>query len=177
MDMVRVRNWKELWNDYIVEGLKKGCKPAEIRKNLVEAFRKEIFDMMAFRLKVDDLEQALHTPENEQIVINLTKNAKHKWLRLMQECRKYPETRSLLRESDLTLEDRDEETEEEEEDRFEYDDVEDPEEEYESSWDGDEKTAEWPELSEEDSSLTHRGADFDGLSDGPFEPKRESWTP
>ena len=81
---------------------------------------------MSLRLKVTDVIYALHTPENDKIVENIAKNAKKKWMRLVDECRKYPETRGLLRESDFSFGDEDE-AEESEESRFEYEEVDDPE--------------------------------------------------
>lgn len=108
-NMVQVRGWKQMWNDYIVEGLSKGVKRETIRRNLVEAFRKEIFDQMMFRMNVEDLSQAIHSPENEQMVINLMKNEKKKWMRLVAECNRYRETYNLIIESDLTLEDKENE--------------------------------------------------------------------
>lgn len=147
-DVLTIRSWRNMWNDYIVEGLKKGARREEIRRNLIEAFRKEIFGQMMFRMKVDDLTKAPQTPKNIELVKNLTINEKNKWMVLVRECEKYPQTRDLIREEDLTLEDDPEAPEREDAVTMDYEEVEDPDEEYESPWDGDEKTAEWPELNE-----------------------------
>lgn len=147
-EILTIRSWRNMWNDYVVEGLKKGAKREEIRRNLIEAFRKEIFGQLTFRLKTTDLLKVPMTPESIDIVRNITTNEKSKWRALIRECKKYPQTRDLIREEDLTLEDDPETPKREDAVTMDYEDVEDPDEEYESPWDGDEKTAEWPELNE-----------------------------
>ena len=104
-EMVQVRSWKHFWNDYIVEGLKNGAKPADIRRNVVDAFRREIFGQMMFRMNVDDLKKAEETPYNVRIVEKISINEKKKWDALVRHCKKYPETANLLQEGDLTLDD------------------------------------------------------------------------
>lgn len=147
-EILTISSWRNMWNDYVVEGLKKGAKKEEIRRNLIEAFRKEIFGQLTFRLKTEDLLKVPMTPESIDIVWNITTNEKSKLRALIRECEKYPQTRDLIREEDLTLEDDPEAPKREDAVTMDYEEVEDPEEEYESPWDGDERTAEWPELNE-----------------------------
>lgn len=125
--IITVRSWKEMWNDYIYEGYKKGLKNPEIRKNLIEAFRKEIFDQIMDKANVRDIEEIEQTMANSDMVRNIFRNSYNKWKRLVAECRKSFKTATLIRENDLTLFDKKEDDEEE------YEDEEDiPEEEPES---------------------------------------------
>lgn len=124
---VMIRSWKQMWDDYIYEGIKNGVSHTDIRANLLEAFRKEMFDLMAIRLKVEDVLCAIHTPENEAIVADIFKDEKKKWMRLVTECNKHLQTLNLLRESDFKLTD-DEEGKSFEAPAFEYEEVDDPEE-------------------------------------------------
>ena len=130
-DMLTIHSWRHMWDYYIVDGLRKGVKREEIRQNLIDAFRKEIFGQMMFRMKVDDLKQAQETPENVGIVTNIVVQARKKWVALIKMCNRYQETKDPIRESDL---------------RGIWDG--ETEEEPEKQADGDERTAEWPELNE-----------------------------
>lgn len=148
-DMVQVRKWQQFWNDYICEGQKAGLKNEQIRQNLIEAFRKEIFGQVMFRAKVEDLDDIPQNPKNEEMLMNIFRQEKNKWKCLVQECRKNLSTAMLIREDDLTLFDKP--GEDDEDGGYEFCEAEDPEEEEESGdWDGDEATAEWPELNEEE---------------------------
>ena len=138
--------WQKYWNDYIFEGLKAGLKNDVIRRNLIEAFRKEIFGIIMFRAKVEDLDDIPQTPENSEMLRNIFKQEQNKWKRLVQECRKHLVTAMLIKEDDLTLFDKPEEPDDED-GGYEFGEAEDPEEEEESE-EVDEMTAEWPELAE-----------------------------
>lgn len=177
-DILRIRSKYELWNDFIVPGMKNRTDREVIRAQLKEAVRKEVFDQMCWRMKVTDLNDAPHTPENEQIAASIAKETKKKWRALIRMCDERLQTMRLISENDLeNLFGEPEDISEDDDDGYEFEEAEDPDEEG-CDWDGDEKTAEWPELtvSDEETLLKMRGADLDGLSDGPFEPKRESWT-
>lgn len=129
-DQVTVRRWQDYWNDYICEGKKKGLKNEEIRRNLIEAFRKEIFGLVMFRAKVDDLDDLQHTKNNDVLVNNVFRNELNKWKRLVQECGKYLSTALLIKEGDLTLfdsEEKDDEEEDDEDDGYEIGEAEDEE--------------------------------------------------
>lgn len=114
---IAIRSWKEMWNDYIYEGFKKGLKNPEIRQNLIEAFRKEIFDQIMDKANVQDINEIEQTMGNSDMVRNIFRNSYNKWKRLVAECRKSGfRTASLIRENDLTLFDKKEDDEEEYED-------------------------------------------------------------
>ena len=111
-DFVQMRNWQQFWNDYIYEGQKAGLKNEEIRRNLIEAFRKEIFGLVMFRAKVEDLDDIPQTPENSEMLRNIFRQEQNKWKKLVQECKKHLATAMLIREDDLTLFDKPEEDDE-----------------------------------------------------------------
>lgn len=122
-EMLVIRNKYQLWNDFIVPGIENGRKKNLIRAQLLDAIRKEVFDQMCWRLKVEDLSYAEHTPENEKIVESITKETKKKWRALIRMCDEHLVTLNLLSESDLEgLFDHSEEDEEE------FCEAEDPEE-------------------------------------------------
>ena len=159
-DFVQMRNWQQFWNDYIYEGQKAGLKNEEIRRNLIEAFRKEIFGLVMFRAKVEDLDDIPQTPENSEMLRNIFRQEQNKWKKLVQECKKHRATAMLIREDDLTLFDKPEE--DDEDGGYEFCEAEDPEEEEESE-EVDEMTAEWPELSENFDDIEPAG--IEGLDD------------
>lgn len=131
-EMVQIRTLKQMWNDYIYEGKKNGMKDDQIRRNLIEAFRKEIFGQIMDRAKVDDLEDLQHTKENSDIVNSVFRESMKKWKSLVRMTKKHLATALLIRENDLTLFDREEPEEEDDDDGYEIGEAEDPEDEEES---------------------------------------------
>jgi hypothetical protein len=135
-DMVQIRGWRQMWNDYIAEGLNQGLKLPEIKRNLIEAFRKEIFGQIMFRAKVADLADIPHDLKHDEMMRSIFMQEQKKWKQLVAECRKHLATAMLIKEDDLTLFDPPdeaeaaEEPEEEEEDDFNESDLQtdDPEE-------------------------------------------------
>lgn len=128
-DMLRIRSKDDLFEEIVVEGLKEHVSGNDIRLALIDAMRKEIFGQMAWRMKVDDPREAMQTPKNEEIVKNIAIQARKKWEALIKMCGKYRETANLIGPNDLQ-------------------EIWNGEEEVPGGeWDGDEMTAEWPELS------------------------------
>ena len=138
MEQLIIRSKDQLFEEFVVEALKEHVSTDDIRANLIEAMRKEVFGQMMWRMKVDDLRNAPKTPKNEEIVLKITEQARKKWHSLVKECNKWTETLNLISDDDLLkIWDNEEEAEETEE------------EESEEESEIDEMTAEWPELSEE----------------------------
>lgn len=153
-EMLQIRGWRQMWNDIMVKGTEEGLKSDQIKASLIEAFRKEIFGQMMFRLKVSDIEllgKVPETPENRQIVENIYRESLKKWKALVKECRQHLQTMNLIREDDLTLWDKEEEQEDDEDGGYEFCDAEDPEEE-------DIPESELPEKD----LVPEEGGDFDG---------------
>lgn len=127
-DMLVIKTKEQLFEEIVVEGIREHVSGDDIRRALIEAMRKEIFGQMMLRMKVDDPRKALQTPANEEIVKNIAIQARKKWEALMKMCDKYRETMNLIKPDDLK-------------------DIWSDEEEVSGDWNGDEMTAEWPELS------------------------------
>ena len=89
--MVQIRSVKQYFNDFLVEGLKNNKNITQsdiimIKNQMLDAFRKEIFELIVFKIrpkaasmKRDDL-AALDT------VQNILKNSFRKWKRLCIIC-------------------------------------------------------------------------------------------
>lgn len=154
-DKLVMRSNAQIFEDIVVTGLKEHASREDMRLALIDAFRKEIFGQMMFRMKVDDLRDAPKTPKNEEIVTKITLQAMKKWRGMVKECNKWTQTVNMISEDDLDhiWDDDEEETED---DGYEFAEAEDPEEEEEI----DEMTAEWPELSEEEPKLPEIGQEF-----------------
>ena len=167
-EMVQIRGWKQMYNDYIYEGFKNGQDAETIKRNLIEAFRKEIFGQITFRCRVEDVNDLPHTRKNDEIVTNIFKESLKKWRALVKECRQHLTTMNLLNENDLTL--WDEEEQEDDDGGYEIGEAEDPEktdgeaEEDEEPEEIDEMTAEWPELSESSITDVTERIETDGYS-------------
>lgn len=131
-DILQIRSTAQLWNDIVIEGLKKNHKRDAIRLNLIDAIRKEVFGLMMNRLKVDDLRAAAETPENQRKVANIAIQARNKWRSLMRLCDCYEETKGIIGPDDLK-EIFPEEEEDDEDDGYEFEDAEDPEEDEENA--------------------------------------------
>jgi primosomal protein N' len=126
MEKLTIRSVPQIFEDVIIDGITKHESYDDIRDRVVTVFRDEVMGQMKWRLKVDDLDDAPQTPENEEIVLKITEQAKKKWTALRRMCNRYKQTLNLLADEDLATIWDDEDSDE--------------------SWDGDEKTAEWPEL-------------------------------
>ena len=146
-EMLVIRNKYQLWNDFIVPGMEKRVERELIRAQLKEAIRKEVFDQICWRTKVMNPSEAPHTPENERIVENIVKETLKKWMALVKMCDSRIRTFNLISESDLVdLFEDPNDIWDDEDSGYEFGEAEDPEEETGNDWDGDEETAEWPEL-------------------------------
>lgn len=89
--MIQIRSVKQYFNDFIVEGLKNNKSISEsdvlmIKRQILDAFRKEIFEQIAFRIgpeaatmKKDDLAKL-------DTVNNILVNSFRKWKRLCIIC-------------------------------------------------------------------------------------------
>ena len=100
-DILQIRTKEQLFNDIVIEGLKEHVSRNDIRLALIDAMRKEIFGQMTWRMKVDDIKEAMQTPKNEEIVKNIAIQSRKKWAALLKMCNKYRETNGLIVEDDL----------------------------------------------------------------------------
>lgn len=124
-NFIQIRSKEQLWSQYVVEGLKAGQNKDTIRANLVEVIRKEVFDQMMGRMKVDDLRAAPQTESNMRIVESISTNTRKKVVALAKMCDRYKETSGIISSDFLQLIFPEEEEEEDDDDFVQEDDEED----------------------------------------------------
>lgn len=108
-EIVRVRSIKEYFDTYAVNGIGKGMDRMLIRSQLIDAFHKEIYGLVAMRTK----NQFNYIPkegdpeairmEAIRIARNVVKEVTKKWIGLCKEFEKYKETSGLLKYDDIAL--------------------------------------------------------------------------
>ena len=106
-----IRSVKNYIYEFGVEAIgKKHGDPQIVKSQLLDTFRREIFDQLAMKfgdpeLLAKDVSQI--DPETKRQVDNILSNSVRKWKRLCIEFAKYRETYNLIMPSDLmvTLED------------------------------------------------------------------------
>lgn len=103
-EMVRVRSADEYFEVYGKEGIGKGMDRIMIRNQLIDAFHKEIFGLVAMRAKkqLSDI-PAEGDPEAMRIARNVIRDTTKKWLKLVKMFEMYRETSGLLKPEDIQL--------------------------------------------------------------------------
>jgi hypothetical protein len=97
---------------YAIDGIGKGADREMIREQLLDAFRKEIFDTAMIMVNPMVFANDYEVTEKDRLKLdNIIKNANNKWKSLCKEFSKYKETCNLIYEDDLMkhLDDRNEE--------------------------------------------------------------------
>ena len=103
-EKVIILSAEQYFNKYAVEGIGKGSDRWMIRRQLIDAFHKEIFGLVAMRTKkpyADILPEG--DPEAMKIAKNIIHDATHKWVKLCKMFAKFKETAGLLNENDLKM--------------------------------------------------------------------------
>ena len=102
--MVRIRSVNDYFKEYAVEGIAKGMDRFLVRRQLIDAFQKEIFGLVAMRAKkqFDEIPED-GDPEARRIAQNVVKEATKKWISLCKMFDKYKETSRLLHWDDISL--------------------------------------------------------------------------
>lgn len=90
-DMVQIRSVKQYFNDFLVEGLKNNKNISEsdvlmIKRQILDAFRKEIFGQIVFKLGREISDMSMDDLANLEPVQNILKNSFRKWRRLCIIC-------------------------------------------------------------------------------------------
>ena len=98
---VIVRSKEQYWKDYILTGLSNKLSKEMIRQQLLDAFEKEIFGLIALRTNTDDWRNLPETPKNKATIVNIMKQAQNKWVSLCIEAARYKETKGIILPSDL----------------------------------------------------------------------------
>ena len=90
-DFIQIRSVKQYFNDFIVEGLKNNQNISQsdilmIKNQILDAFRKEIFEQIAFKLGPEAANKNRDELAALDTVQNILKNEFRKWKRLCIVC-------------------------------------------------------------------------------------------
>lgn len=103
-EMLQIRSAERYFREYGLDGIGKGADKWMIKRQLIDAFRKEIFGLVAMRARktFKDI-----PPEGDPEAIRIAKNVVHdeqkKWEKLCWMFAQYKETRGLLELDDLKM--------------------------------------------------------------------------
>lgn len=112
-EMVRIRSAEEYFKEYGRDGIGKGADKWMIRRQLIDAFHKEMFGLIALRTKKGPMDISIEKdPESMRIAKNVIKDTMRKWEKLCRMFEKYKETHGVLKVEDLKLEEEEEPREE-----------------------------------------------------------------
>ena len=85
-EMVPIRSVKQYWNEYIVNGLGKGVRKEIVKGQLLDAFQKEVFGQVAFKLGVNTAIMDREDLAQLDGIQNILHNSFRKWRRLCILC-------------------------------------------------------------------------------------------
>jgi hypothetical protein len=103
-EQVVVMSAEQYFKKYAVEGIGKGADRWMVKRQMVEAFRKEIFGLVAMRAKKNFEDIPLEgDPEASRIAKNVIHDATRKWKKLCDMFSRYQETQNLIGPHDLKL--------------------------------------------------------------------------
>lgn len=100
IEMVPVRSVKQYWNEYIVKGIKSGAKLNVIKQQLLDAFQKEVFGQIVFKLGPETAQMELDELAEREGIQNILHNSFRKWRRLCILCSDHG-IRNLIQLEDL----------------------------------------------------------------------------
>ena len=107
-EMLQIRSAERYFEEYGRNGIGKGADKWMIRRQLIDAFHKEIFGLVAMRAKKNFKDIPPEgDPEAMQIVKNVVKDTQRKWVKLCGIFAKYKETSNLLELNDLQMDESD----------------------------------------------------------------------
>lgn len=102
-EMIRIRTITEYLQEFGNDGIGKGVPVATVKEQILDAFRKEIFDQITWKLKISDIQEVKETPENRKIVENIMKNTYKKFIGVIKAFNRFRETLNMLRPEDLQI--------------------------------------------------------------------------
>lgn len=111
-ERVVVKSAEQYFREFAENGIGKGMDRTLVRRQLIDAFHKEIFGLVAMRAKknFDDIPQE-GDPEALRIAQNVIKDETKKWIKLCKMFAMYKETANLLRYDDIAMEEKKDEKE------------------------------------------------------------------
>jgi hypothetical protein len=105
--MVPIRSIKQYLKDFGYEAIiEKKQDKGLVKKQILDAFQKEIFGQIFFRFNDPNLLSKSASDVDEKTregVRHILSNARWKWKRLCAEFNKYPETRNIIDPDELML--------------------------------------------------------------------------
>lgn len=107
-EMLRIRSANEYFNEYARNGIGKGADKWMIKRQLIDAFHKEIFGLVAMRAKktFPDIPPE-GDPEAIRIAKTVIRDTQKKWEKLCWMFAQYRETKDLLEFDDLKMDEND----------------------------------------------------------------------
>lgn len=102
-EMIRIRSIADYLEEFGNNGVGKGIPVAQVKEQILDAFRKEMFDQICWKTKVANWQDAQQTAENERIVQNIFRQTYKKYLGVINAFNRYAETYNMLKPDDLTL--------------------------------------------------------------------------
>ena len=103
MDKVVILSANEYFQKYGVDGIGKGADKWMIRRQLIDAFHKEIFGLVTLRTEGKGFQEE-NNPEAIKIARNVIKDTTRKWVKLCKMFSMYVQTKDLIHPNDLKLE-------------------------------------------------------------------------
>ena len=108
-EMLRIRSAEDYFREYGRDGIGKGADKWMIKRQLIDAFHKEIFGLVAMRAKKQF--DGVFPPEGDPEAIRIAKNVIHdtlrKWEKLCWIFAGYKETKGLIDLDDLKMDEND----------------------------------------------------------------------
>ena len=107
-EILQIRSAERYFEEYGRNGIGKGADKWMVRRQLIDAFHKEIFGLVAMRAKKNFKDIPPEgDPEAIAIVKRIVHDTQKKWEKLCKMFAKYKETRNLLEIDDLKMDERD----------------------------------------------------------------------
>lgn len=107
-EMFQVRSAERYFIEYGRDGIGKGVDKWLVRRQLIDAFHKEIFGLVAMRAKKNfNTIPPEGDPEAIRIAKNVVRDTQRKWEKLCRMFAQYKETQNLLKYDDLKIDDSD----------------------------------------------------------------------
>lgn len=103
-EKIIVMTAEQYFDKYAKNGIGKGADRWMIKRQIIDAFRKEVFELTALRTKksYDDILKGTDA-EASRVQKNIIHDTTMKWKKLCKMFSKYKETSGLLDENDLKL--------------------------------------------------------------------------
>lgn len=103
-EYLQILRAEDYFETYGRNGIGKGMDRTLVRRQMIDAFRKEIFGLVAMRAKKNfDEIPPEGDPEAIRIARNVIRDETRKWIKVCKMFEKYVETRGLLSYDDITI--------------------------------------------------------------------------